>query len=205
MDGFGCSLTFDNQFDCGSGFALHQVPEVAERHVFGRLPFDFDNDVPGTHALFVPARSLDRRNDDDFFVAHINAQADAPVATPGDDMDLRIVGLVDECGVRVQVFQHGMDTQPHESFGIGAVHIAGNQFLVDRAKNLEILSQREEIVIVHREKTGRQHAEREDYERRAFFYRRRYAHWIGGIYSRSFCNRRFSRRSTRFEIHMESS
>src|SRR5690606_9878376 len=105
-------LADDRDLDGRAGLAAHQVANVRKRKPFGAFPGNVREDVAGPDTLLVSAGPFNGRDHRYFSTAHAEVKPDAAVPAPCDDLDVRVVGLVDEGGVRVEVRQHRVDPRP---------------------------------------------------------------------------------------------
>ena len=146
-DGVGFALALDGHIHRGAGLATQEVAYVVHRQVCSRPVFNGGDDVAGAHALLVATGSLDRRDDGDLATAPAYVEAHAAVAPTGDDAKVRVICFVDEGGVRVELAEHRLQPGPHQVLGVERLHVAGDEFLVSRTEDLEVLAEREEVIV----------------------------------------------------------
>ena len=77
-----------------------------------------------------------------------------------------VVGLVEENRVGIEVVEHRFEAGPHDAGSVEVVHVAGDQLLIGRSEDLEVLAQRKQVVVArHPEpgnKTNPQHRHEDD-------------------------------------------
>ena len=139
---------FDENLDHRSRLADEQFLRFGQRHPVGGCRADLEDHVPGPDAAAIGRR------------VPIGCQ-DRQAPAPSSDRDayptqvallqqprVHDVDLIVEAGIGIELGQHGLDARPHEGRGAHVVHIPGGELFIEGAKDLEVLAQLEQVIIL---------------------------------------------------------